>query len=89
MGERGLGLAGRGEVLAEPPLADLRVALWRVPERAERVFGGDEELRRGECGDEDDASVRLEREGVWRRGMLFEGFPLYRRLALVLCDNVA
>ena len=55
-------------MLAKPPLADLRVAAWAdrvLFQAAEGVFGGHDEFDWGERGDEDDAAVGLEREGIW------------------------
>ncbi len=71
LGEISLRSAFLVKVLPQPLFASLRVTLRYVPKRADRVFGSDEELGWSERADEDDATIRLEREGVWSGGVDF------------------
>ena len=64
------------DMAQQPALADLGVALWGVLDGPEGVFRRDNEFRGCEGGNEDDASVGLEREGVWRGGVPLERLPL-------------
>jgi hypothetical protein len=63
-------------MMTEPTLTGLSVTLRNALNGPYRMLRGDEKLRWRQRSNEDDASVRLERQGVWRLCVSFETRPL-------------
>ena len=59
------------KMMREPALTGLSMAFRSTLNRAYRMLRGDQELGGGQCGNEDDASVRFKCQGVWWFGVGF------------------